>query len=111
MKRITCIIRPHFLEAVKSAIANLGVSGMSVADVRGVGSTAPSETRYGNGTIIAMPIRSRIEVVVPDAQVESVISTILEAARTGQMDDGKIFVEAVTHAIRIRTQDTGDDAL
>lgn len=112
MTRVTCYIRPHKLESVKSAIAALGVTGMSVSDVRGAGNS-PETTDWFGGTegLIAMPIRARVEVVAQDEQVEEIVNSIIENARTGEQGDGKIFIEPVQDAIRIRTQERGEAAV
>lgn len=112
MMRVTCFIRPHRLEAVKSAIAAVGVSGLSVSDVRGTGNS-PEHTDWmgGDEGLIALPIRSRVEVVAPDDLAEPIVTAILETARTGESGDGKIFVERVADAIRIRTEERGDTAI
>lgn len=83
---------------------------MTVSDVRGTGNSEET-SRFGTGTsAVALPIRSRIEVVVPAEQVPEVIDAILETARTGEPGDGKIFVEPILDAIRIRTGETGSVA-
>lgn len=112
MTRVTCYIRPHKLESVKSAIAALGVTGMSVSDVRGAGNS-PETTDWFGGTegLIALPIRARVEVVANDAQIEEIVQSIIENARTGEEGDGKIFIEPIQDAIRIRTQERGDAAV
>lgn len=112
MIRITCMIRPHRLEQVKSAIAALGVSGLNVSDVRGTGNSPERSAWFGGEEhLIAMPIRSKIEVIVPDEMREAIVQAILENARTGESGDGKIFVEPVADALRIRTRERGEAAL
>lgn len=112
MIRVTCYIKPHRLEPVKSAIATLGVSGMTVSDVRGTGNS-PEKTSWfaGEGQLIALPIRSKIEIVAPDELREPIIEAILQNAQTGEPGDGKIFVERVLDAMRIRTEERGDAAI
>lgn len=112
MTRVTCYIRPHQLEAVKSAIAALGVTGMSVSDVRGAGNS-PETTDWFGGTegLIALPIRTRVEVVAEEDMVDGLVQSIIENARTGEEGDGKIFVEPVCDALRIRTLERGDAAV
>lgn len=112
MIRVTCYIRPHRLESVKSAIAALGVSGMSVSDVRGTGNS-PERTEWlgGDDGLIAFPIRAKIDVVAPDDLREPIVAAILETARTGEPGDGKIFVEPIRDAIRIRTEERGPEAI
>jgi nitrogen regulatory protein P-II 1 len=112
MIRLTCYIRPHKLEGVKSAIAALGVSGMSVTDTRGTGNSPETSTWFGGEQqLIAMPIRSKVEVVAHDEQQEEILEAILQHARTGEPGDGKIFVERIADAIRIRTEERGQDAI
>ena len=111
MKKVDCIIRPHTLEAVKTALNELGVTGMSVCEVRGCGSSPPETDWFGEETLIRLPIRLRLEMVVPDEQVEPIIEAVLRHARTGQPDDGKIFILPYADAIRIRTEERGEAAL
>ncbi len=112
MIRFTCYIRPHRLEAVKSALAVLGISGMSVSDVRGSGNSAEvSQWLGGAEQLVSLPIRSKIVVVAPDDLLESMIEAVTANARTGESGDGKIFVERVQDAIRIRTEERGDAAI
>ncbi len=112
MTRVTCFIRPHKLESVKSAIAALGVTGMSVTDVRGAGNSQEKTDWFGgNEGLIALPIRARIEVVAQDEQIDGIVQSIIENARTGEEGDGKIFIESVSDAIRIRTQERGEAAV
>jgi nitrogen regulatory protein P-II 1 len=112
MIRVTCYIRPHKLEQVKTAVAALGISGLSVSDVRGTGNS-PERPQWlgGEEHIVALPVRSRIEVVAPDELKEDLIRVIVENARTGEPGDGKIFVERVVDAIRVRTGECGDLAV
>lgn len=112
MVRIICFIRPHKLEQVKSAIAGLGITGMNVADSRGTGNSAEkAHWLGGSDDLISLPVKSRVEVVVPDDLREAVVEAIAENARTGEPGDGKIFVEAILDAIRIRTGETGETAV
>jgi len=112
MIRITCFIRPHRLEPVKSAIAALGVSGMSVSDVRGTGNSPERVDMLGaDSALIALPIRSKLEVVATDDLQEPIVQAIVEAAHTGEAGDGKIFIERVADAIRIRTEERGEVAV
>lgn len=112
MIRLLLFIRPHRLEQVKSAIAAVGVSGMSVSDVRGTGnSPEASQWMPGDAHVIPLPIRSRIEVIIPDDMKDEVVKAILDAAQTGEPDDGKIFVQRVSDAIRVRTGERGEPAL
>ncbi len=112
MIRIVCIIRPHKLEAVKSAIAAIGVSGLSVTEVRGTGNSEEKAAFFGGEQqLIALPIRSRIEVVAPNELQEEIIDAILSQAQSGEHGDGKIFVEPVEDALRIRTEERGSEAI
>ena len=112
MTRVTCYIRPHKLESVKSAIAALGVSGLSVADVRGAGNS-PEKTDWFGGAdgLIALPIRSRVEIVAKDELTGEIVDAIIENAQTGEAGDGKIFIESILDAIRIRTEERGEAAV
>lgn len=112
MVRITAYVRPHRLEEVKSAIAAQGVTGMTVSEARGRGNHPEQAVEFaGQAVLIALPIRARVEVVVETGKQESVIQAIENAARTGEPGDGKIFVEKVNQAYRIRTGEQGMDAL
>ncbi|MFY9235251.1 MAG: P-II family nitrogen regulator [Fimbriimonadaceae bacterium] len=112
MVRITCYIRPHKLEQVKTAIATLGISGMSVSDVRGTGNSPETSSWFGGEEhVIALPVKSRIDVVAPDDLREALIKTILDNARTGEPGDGKIFVEEILDAVRVRTLERGESAI
>ena len=112
MVRITCYLRPHKLEDVKTAVSNLEISGLTVTDVRGCGNSpeAPSQLA-GREVLIALPIRSKLEVVVLDGLQEAVIAAVIASARTGSPGDGKIFVEPVEDAVRIRTRERGEAAV
>ena len=90
----------------------MGISGLSVSDVRGTGNS-PETTDWlgGDESLIALPIRSRVEVVAPDELTEEIVQAILDNAHTGEDGDGKIFIEKITDAIRIRTQEHGDAAI
>lgn len=110
MIRVVAYIKPHRLEGVKTAVAALGVTGLTVADVRGTG-VSEEHTDLLSGAVVALPIRSRLEVVVVDAMRESVVRAIVETARTGEPNDGKVFVERVAEALRVRTGERGDAAV
>lgn len=105
------MIRPHRLEDVKSAIASQGVSGMTVSDVRGVGTNVESSSWMADEQVVALPIKSQIEVVCEDELVETIVESILAQARTGEPGDGKIFLERIEDAVRIRTFERGDLAI
>ncbi len=112
MKKIEAIIRHYKLEEVKDALTAVGVQGMTVAEVSGFGRQKGHKEQYRGAeyTVDFLPKR-KIEVVVDDDQFKEVVDTILRAARTGQIGDGKIFVYEVAEMIRIRTGETGEAAL
>ena len=112
MKKIEAVIRPIKLEEVKSALAEIGVQGMTVTDVRGFGRQQGRTEKYrGNTYTVNLLPKVRLEVVVPDSISEEAIAIIEDAARTGEIGDGKIFVYPVERAIRIRTGEEGEGAL
>ncbi|GBC92380.1 Nitrogen regulatory protein P-II [bacterium HR15] len=112
MKRIEAIIRPIRFEAVKEALNEIGVYGMTVTDVRGFGRQQGHTEKYRGSTYtINLLPKIKLEVVVPDERVEEVVATLMEAARTGEIGDGKIFIAEVLDAIRIRTGERGEAAL
>lgn len=112
MYQVTAIIRPHRLEDVKAAVADVGVTGISVSDVRGCGnSPEPPMFLAGQEIKIALPLKSKLVTVITDEQLEPVIDAILRHAHTGEPGDGKIFVERVSDAIRIRTMERGNSAV
>jgi len=113
MKKIEAIIRPIRLEAVKTALAESGVTGMTVSDVRGSGRQhghGPSHYR-GEEYVIQMPAKIKVEIVAADSEVDDIIATLLEQAQTGEEGDGKIFVLGYTDAVRIRTGESGESVL
>jgi nitrogen regulatory protein P-II 1/nitrogen regulatory protein P-II 2 len=112
MKLIEAVVRPHKLQDVKSALADIGVVGMTVTDVRGCGRQKGHVERYrGSEYTVDLLSKVKIEVVVSEAQANEVIDTIADAARTGEIGDGKIFVRPVEQVIRVRTGDRDEDAL
>ncbi|MFM7465620.1 MAG: P-II family nitrogen regulator [Cyanobium sp.] len=112
MKMITAMIRPIKLDAVKEALVAMDVVGMTVIDVRGFGRQKGQLEVY-RGTEFRVDFLPKVKIllVVPDENLDAVISAITTAARTGEIGDGKIFVSPVENAIRIRTGDTRVDAL
>ena len=112
MKKIEAIIRHYKLEDVKNALAEQGVMGMTVSEVRGFGRQKGHVEMY-RGTEYAVDFvpKVKMELVVPDALLQRTLATILQAAQTGQIGDGKIFVSDLVNTIRIRTGETGDDAV
>jgi len=105
--RVVCYVKPHRIEAVKSAIAPLGAGGMTVTDVRGTGNNASVGGSATLPGLMTIPIRSKIEVVCEVELQEAIVSAILETAQTGEPDDGKIFIEPVSETIRVRTGERG----
>ena len=113
MKKIEAIIRPERLHEVKSALEEQGIHGLNVIPVTGRGTQrgVVHQGRGGESFVVDMLPKTKIEMVVGDAAVESAISAIIEAAGTGHIGDGKIFVIPVEEAIRVRTGERGDIAL
>lgn len=113
MKRIEAIIRPLRLEAVKSALAETGVTGLTVSDVRGSGRGGGQTggTFRGEEYILRLPPKIKLEMTVLDEEVEPIVNCLLEFARTGDEGDGWIFVLPGQDALRIRTGETGDASL
>ena len=112
MKKIEAIIRPFKLEDVKLALVNAGIVGMTVTEVRGFGRQKGQVERYrGSEFTVEFLQKLKVEVVVADESVDSVLKAIAEAAKTGEIGDGKIFISPVESVVRIRTGDTDGDAL
>ena len=112
MKKIEAVIRPTKLDEVKAALGEIGVVGMTVTDVRGFGRQQGRTEKYrGNTYTVNLLPKVRVEVVVPDNLEPEAVALIEEAARTGEIGDGKIFVYPVERAIRIRTGEEDDGAL
>jgi nitrogen regulatory protein P-II 1 len=112
MKKIEAIIKPFKLEEVRDRLREAGVTGMTIYEVKGFGRTGgKTEVYRGSSYVVDFVPKVRVEVVVADALVGSVIDAITTSAKTGKIGDGKIFVTAVEEAIRIRTGERGDDAI
>jgi len=112
MKKIEAIIKPFKLEEVKSALAALGVQGMTVAEVKGFGrQKGHTEIYRGSEYTVDFLPKVKIEVVLADAQAAAAVDAIVKAAKTGKIGDGKIFVSAVESIVRIRTGETGEQAV
>ncbi len=112
MKKIEAIIRPFKLEDVKVALVNAGIIGMTVSEVRGFGRQKGQVERYrGSEFTVEFLQKLKVEVVVDNKKVDSVINAIAEAAKTGEIGDGKIFISQVDSVVRIRTGDLDKDAL
>jgi nitrogen regulatory protein P-II 1 len=112
MKKIEAIIKPFKLDGVKSALAELGIQGLTVTEVKGFGrQKGHTEIYRGSEYAVDFLPKIKIEVVLAEAQVASVIEAIVKAAKTGKIGDGKIFVSSVESVIRIRTGETGEQAV
>ena len=112
MKKLQVIIKPFKLEEVKEALAKVGVEGMTLTEVRGFGrQKGHTELYRGAEYVVDLLPKIQIEVVVPDGRAPLVIETIVKAANTGRIGDGKLFVIDVAEAVRIRTGERGEGAL
>ena len=112
MKQVTAIIKPFKLDEVREALAEVGVSGLTVTEVKGFGrQKGHTELYRGAEYVVDFLPKIRVEVVLPDDQVEAAIEAVVKAARTGKIGDGKIFVSNVEDVIRIRTGEKGPDAI
>jgi nitrogen regulatory protein P-II 1 len=112
MKKIEAIIKPFKLEEVKEALADIGVEGMTVSEVKGFGrQKGHTEIYRGSEYTVDFLPKIKIEVVITDAQADPAVAAILKAAKTGKIGDGKIFISPVESAVRIRTEETGEKAV
>ena len=112
MKQVTAIIKPFKLDEVREALAEVGVNGLTVTEVKGFGrQKGHTELYRGAEYVVDFLPKIRVEMVVADDLVDGVIEAVVKAARTGKIGDGKIFVSEVQQAIRIRTGESGDAAL
>ena len=112
MKKIEAIIKPFKLEDVKEALSTLGVQGMTVSEVKGFGrQKGHTEIYRGSEYTVDFLPKIKIEVVLADGQVAAAVEVIVKAAKTGKIGDGKVFVSAIENAIRIRTEETGEQAV
>ena len=112
MKKIEVIIKPFKLEDVKDALVEIGITGMSVYDVKGYGrQQGHSELYRGAEYVVDFLPKIKIDIVVKDDMVESVINAIVGSAKTGKIGDGKIFVSSLDEVVRIRTEERGSEAV
>ena len=112
MKKIEAVIKPFKLDEVREALSEIGVSGLTVTEVKGFGrQKGHTELYRGAEYVVDFLPKVKVEVVVGDALVEKCIDAIVKAARTGKIGDGKIFVFDVAQVVRIRTGETGEDAV
>ena len=112
MKKIEAIIRPHLLDAVRNALQEVGVAGMTIGEVQGFGrQKGHTETYRGTEYQIEFIPKIKVEVIVPEDIEDSVVDAITRTARTGKFGDGKIFITGLDDVIRIRTGERGEAAL
>ncbi|HEX4252272.1 MAG TPA: P-II family nitrogen regulator [Pseudonocardia sp.] len=112
MKLVTAIIKPFVLEDVKGALEQIGVLGMTVSEVQGYGrQKGHTEVYRGAEYSVDFVPKVRIEVVTDDAQADKVVDAVVEAARTGKIGDGKVWVSPVDSIVRVRTGERGSDAI
>jgi nitrogen regulatory protein PII len=112
MKKIEAIIKPFKLEDVKEALSGLGVEGMTVSEVKGFGrQKGHTEIYRGSEYTVDFLPKIKLEVVLADSMVDSAVDAIVKAAKTGKIGDGKVFVSSIENAIRIRTEETGEQAV
>jgi nitrogen regulatory protein P-II 1 len=112
MKKIEAIIKPFKLEDVKEALSSLGVEGMTVLEVKGFGrQKGHTEIYRGSEYTVDFLPKIKIELVLADGLVSQAVDAIVKAAKTGKIGDGKVFVSAIENAVRIRTEETGEQAI
>lgn len=112
MKKIEAIIRPFKVDDVREALAEIGIKGMTIIEVKGYGrQKGHTELYRGSEYQIDFLPKVKIEIVVKDSLLDKVVSTLLNSAKTGQVGDGKIFISTIEEAIRVRTEESGDAAL
>ena len=112
MKLVTAVVKPHKWEDVRAALEGIGITGMTVTEVAGYGrQKGHTEVYRGAEYDISLVPKVRIEIVVDDADSDQVVDTVVQAASTGKIGDGKIFVSPLEQVVRIRTGETGADAL
>ena len=112
MKKVEAIIKPFKLEEVKDALGEIGIEGMTVTEVKGFGrQKGHTEIYRGSEYTVDFLPKIKIELVIADAQADSAVAVIIKAAKTGKIGDGKVFVSKIEDAIRIRTEEKGDQAI
>jgi nitrogen regulatory protein PII len=112
MKKIEAIIKPFKMEDVKEALAEVGVEGMTVSEVKGFGRLkGHTEIYRGSEYTVDFLPKVKLEIIVADSMLEKAVATISSAAKTGKIGDGKIFILPIENAVRIRTEETGDSAI
>ena len=112
MKKLEAIIKPFKLEDVKEALSRIGVEGMTVSEVKGFGrQKGHTEIYRGSEYTVDFLPKIKVEIVLADSQVAAAVEAIIKAAKTGKIGDGKVFVSSIENAIRIRTEETGEQAV
>lgn len=112
MKKIEAIVRPHRVDDVREALLENGLHGMTLTEVKGLGRQKGHTEMYrGSEYQIDFLPKTKLEVVVPDHLLDSTVSCILKAAKTGEIGDGKLFITTIDDAIRVRTEEAGESAL
>jgi len=112
MKKVEGIVRPHLLDAVKTALQEAGVVGMTVTEVKGFGrQKGQTETYRGTEYRVEFLPKIKIEVVIADALLDAVVAAFVKSAKTGKFGDGKVFVSPLEDVVRIRTEEHGDSAI
>jgi nitrogen regulatory protein PII len=112
MKKIEAIVKPFKLEEVKEALGEIGITGMTVTEVKGFGrQKGHTEIYRGSEYTVDFLPKIKLEIVLEDQQLEPAVAAIVKAAKTGKIGDGKVFVSAIEEAVRIRTEEKGDKAI
>jgi nitrogen regulatory protein P-II 1 len=112
MKKIEAIIRPHKLEAIRTALSESGIKGMTVSEVQGYGrQKGHTESYRGSEYNIEFQPKVKLEIVVADGHLQDAVNVIIKKGQTGSVGDGKIFIWTIDDAIRIRTEESGDSAI
>src|SRR5258705_9959537 len=112
MKKIEAIVKPFKLEEIKDALGEVGITGMTVSEVKGFGrQKGHTEIYRGSEYTVDFLPKVKIELVIADAQADNAVAVIVKAAKTGKIGDGKVFVSKIEDAIRIRTEEKGDQAI
>ena len=112
MKLVTAVVKPHQVDEIKAQLNSIGVQGMTVTEAQGYGRQGGhTETYRGTEYKVSFTPKSRLEIVVDDGQADQVVQTVADAARTGKIGDGKIWVTEVSTMVRIRTGEVGNDAI
>lgn len=112
MKKVEAIIKPFKLEEVKDALSELGIEGMTITEVKGFGrQKGHTEIYRGSEYTVDFLPKIKVEVVIPDNRLEGAVNAIVRTARTGKIGDGKVFVSSIDEAVRIRTEEKGENAV